>query len=383
MTSIAGPFDLAVVGGGIIGLAHAAMAARAGKRVVVIERDARANGASIRNFGFITVSGQERGDSWSLARRTRDIWAKIAGPAGIPIEQRGLYLTARSAEAMAVIEAFLATEMGEGCRLLSPDAFRTQSGGLGGADLMGALYSSHELRVESRFAIPLLAAWLAEQQGVTFLNETSVYAVAPPRLETSRGVIEAGAVVVCPGDDFSTLYPERIAAFDLQRCRLSMLKLADPGFRLPGALMSDLSLVRYRGYGALPEARALEAKLRAEQPRHFDNGVHLIVAQGGDGGLIVGDSHHYDRLPPPFAPASAEEDILDEYVRATGLAPPPVLERWTGTYAVADDRTYLIDTPEPDVRLVIVTSGTGASTGFGIAERVIADLFDLQPGDAA
>ena len=58
-------FDLAVVGAGMVGLAHAYAAARAGKRVVVIERDARANGASIRNFGFITVTGQERGESWT------------------------------------------------------------------------------------------------------------------------------------------------------------------------------------------------------------------------------------------------------------------------------------------------------------------------------
>jgi glycine/D-amino acid oxidase-like deaminating enzyme len=47
-------FDLAVVGGGVIGLAHAFTAAKAGKRVAVIERDARANGASLRNFGFIS-----------------------------------------------------------------------------------------------------------------------------------------------------------------------------------------------------------------------------------------------------------------------------------------------------------------------------------------
>jgi FAD dependent oxidoreductase TIGR03364 len=369
------PYDLAVIGGGIIGLAHAAMATRAGKRVVVIERDVRANGASIRNFGFITVTGQERGDSWTLARRTRDVWAEIAPLAGIPIEHRGLYVTARSAEAMAVIAAFLQTEMGEGCQPLSAAEFRDGCAGLGGAGLLGALYSPHELRVESRDAIPLLAAWLAET-GVTFLTETAVYAAAPPRLETSRGVVEAGAVVVCPGDDFSTLYPHRIAAYGLTRCRLSMLKLADPGYRLPAALMSDLSLVRYRGYGALPEARALAAKLRAEQPRHFANGVHLIVAQGSDGTLIVGDSHHYADLPPPFAPVSAEDDILDEFARALGHPAPPVLERWTGTYAVAADRTYLIDTPAPDVRLVIVTSGTGASTGFAIAERVIADLFD-------
>ena len=76
-------FDLAVVGGGILGLAHAWAAARMGKRVALIERDARANGASIRNFGFITVTGQERGDSWRLARRTRDVWAEVAPAAGI------------------------------------------------------------------------------------------------------------------------------------------------------------------------------------------------------------------------------------------------------------------------------------------------------------
>ena len=376
-------FDLVVVGGGVIGLAHAYVAARAGKRVAVIEKDVRANGASIRNFGFITVTGQERGDSWRLAHRTRDVWADVAEAAGLAVEQRGLYLTARSEEAIAVIEAFLKTEMGEGCRLLTADEFRKLAGGLGSADLQAALYSPHELRIESRDAIPALAAWLERAWNVTFFNETVVFEASPPQLRTSRGIIEADAVVVCPGDDFVTLYPHRIAQYRLRRCRLSMLKLADPGFRLPGALMSDLSLTRYRGYAALPEARALDAKLREEQPRHFENGVHLIVAQGGDNGLIVGDSHHYDRLPGPFAPASAEADILDEYVRAIGIEPPPVLERWTGVYAVAEDRTYLIDAPEPQVRLVIVTSGTGASTSFGIAERVISDLLGVNTEVAA
>ena len=183
-------------------------------------------------------------------------------------------------------------------------------------------------------------------------------------------------MVVCPGDDFVTLYPDRIAGYGLRKCRLSMLKLADPGFRLPSALMSDLSLTRYRGYAALPEARALRPSCAPSSRAIIENGVHLIVVQGADGGLVVGDSHHYDHLPGPFAPAEAEHAILDEYRRATGREAPPVLERWTGIYAVADDRTYLIDAPEDNVRLVIVTSGTGASTGFGIAERVIDDLFE-------
>lgn len=369
-------FDLAVVGAGIIGLAHAHAAAKAGLRVAVVERDVRANGASIRNFGFITVTGQARGESWRLARRTRDVWTDIAREAGLRVEQRGLYMTARSPEAVEVIEAFLATEMGEGCRLLSADQFRGIAAGMGGPGLAGVLFSPHEIRVESRTAIPALAAWLEQALDVSFFYGAAALEIAPPRIRTSRGEVEAGHIVVCPGDDFSTLYPDRIATFGLRRCRLSMLKLADPGIRLPGALMSDLGLTRYRGYSDLPQAMALEAKLRAEHPAAFDHGVHLIVAQGTGGELIVGDSHHYDDLPPPFAPAQAEDEILAEFRRASGLRRPPILERWTGTYAVAKDRTYLADEPEPGVRLVIVTCGAGASTGFGIAEQVIAGLLD-------
>ena len=58
-----------------------------------------------------------------------------------------------------------------------------------------------------------------------------------------------------------------------------------------------------------------------------------------------------------------------------------MLERWTGTYAVADERTFLIEAPEPGLRLVMVTTGAGASLCFGIAERTLDDLFGTK--DAA
>src|ERR1700751_3791993 len=101
-------YDLAVIGGGIVGLAHALAAARAGLRTVVIERDVRANGASIRNFGFITVTGQARGGFWRLARRSAEVWSEVAGPAGIEVEHHGLVLALRRPESVAVADAFLA-----------------------------------------------------------------------------------------------------------------------------------------------------------------------------------------------------------------------------------------------------------------------------------
>src|SRR5262245_56383442 len=104
-------YQLAIVGAGIVGLAHAVAAVRRGVSAVFIEREARPIGASIRNFGFITVTGQARGDTWRRARRSAQVWAEAAPRAGIAIEHRGLVLLARRAEAAPVLEAFLATEM--------------------------------------------------------------------------------------------------------------------------------------------------------------------------------------------------------------------------------------------------------------------------------
>jgi FAD dependent oxidoreductase TIGR03364 len=344
-------------------------------RVVVIDRDAQANGASVRNFGFITVTGQERGLSWARARRSCEVWEQVAREAGIPILQRGLWMSARRPEAVPLLEAFLKTEMGEGCELLSRGAAGARCREVVGADVQAVLASPIDLRVESREAIPKIAAWLAAHHGVEFLRDTAVLSVRPPRMETTRGVIDAGAAVICPGDDLASLFSQAIAKYQVTRCKLQMLRLADPGFRLPGVLMSDLGLIRYAGYSALPEALPLRARLEAEQGEHLRHGIHLIVTQSADGSLIVGDSHHYAHTPDGFADERVDQLILEEFAAATGRRPGNVRERWIGTYAACGDRSMFIDAPAPDVRLVVITSGTGASTGFAIGEEVIRDLF--------
>jgi FAD dependent oxidoreductase TIGR03364 len=367
------PFDLAVVGAGIVGLAHAYAATRLGKRVVVIEREPHATGASIRNFGFVTVTGQERGATWRRAGRSRDIWAAVAPQAGIAIEQRGLVVSLRHPLALAVARTFLETEMGEGCRLL--DAGERAALPFPTDGLAGVLHSPHDLRVESRLAIPRLATWLQEAWGVVFHYGAAVHSAEPPLLQTSRGPVEADAVIVCPGDDLATLFPDRIAAHRVSRCTLSMLRLASPGFRLPGAIMSDLGLVRYLGYAALPEAAALRAELARSHGEALAHGVHLIVTQSADGTLVVGDSHHYGPAAEPFMSARMEVLILEAFREALGLEAPPVVDRWSGTYASAEGMAMFVDAPAAAVRLVMVTSGTGASTAFAIAE-VIGALYE-------
>ncbi len=62
--------DVAIVGGGVLRLAHAYAAARRGHRVVVFERNPRAAGASARNFGMIWPIGQPSGEMHTMAMRT-------------------------------------------------------------------------------------------------------------------------------------------------------------------------------------------------------------------------------------------------------------------------------------------------------------------------
>lgn len=370
-------FDLIVVGAGIVGLAHAYTAARRGLKVCVIEKDAACIGASIRNFGFVTVTGQGAGDTWRRARRSREVWGEVAPQAGIDVVHQGLYLTAFRDKALAVLEQFMETEMAEGCELLelAEAARRAPALRLEGAHgpARAVLYSSHEARVESRTAIGLLAAWLAEAHGVVFRFGEQVLEVATPRVRTSRVTLHAERVAVCTNIELNGLFAERLAPHRLQLCQLHMLRVRPPeGFKLPGSVMADLSLVRYHGYSQLPAAQALLAQLEAEEGESLAHGIHLIVVQSADGSLVVGDSHHYGPVLEPFADTHVDALMLRHMQEALHLHDYTVTQRWVGTYPSSPVTDCLIDAPDDATRLVIVTSGTGASTAFGIAEEVFA-----------
>ncbi len=378
--SAAARFDLVVVGAGIVGLAHALHAARRGLRVAVVERDAVCIGASIRNFGFITVTGQGAGDTWRRARRSRDIWAELAPEVGIEVVHRGLLLPVRRPAAVAVLEAFMETSMAEDCVLYAGDDLRTgPAAAYEAVDLDGVramLFSPHELRVESRDAIPRLAAWLAERHGVAFHFGEAALEVEAPRVRTVYRTLFAERVVVCTGTPSSGLFAAEAASYGLTLCQLQMLRVQPhPGLRMPAAVMGELSLVRYRGYAALPAAAALHTQLQAEESASLEHGIHLIAVQSADDTLVVGDSHHYGAAPAPFALDEVDALILRHLRQTLALSQVRVVERWTGVYPVSTSASQddaLVIAPDAATRVVFVTSGTGASTAFALAEDVFS-----------
>lgn len=71
-----------VIGAGIVGLAMARSLAERNYRVTVFERNAKAVGASIKNFGMIWPIGQPTGKLFKRALRSKSIWKQVCSEAG-------------------------------------------------------------------------------------------------------------------------------------------------------------------------------------------------------------------------------------------------------------------------------------------------------------
>lgn len=368
-------YDVVVMGAGIIGLATAYAAARRGLKVAVVEKDSQCVGASIRNFGFVTVTGQRAGEHWQRAMSSRDIWAKLAPRAGIEVVHTGLLIPAYRAEAAAVCEAFLQTEMGEACRLLDEKKALQLVPSLQ-PEAECYLWSPHELRVESHQAIPQLATWLKEEYEVDFHWSTTVQHVELPCITTSEGTLKSRRFIGCPGHDFSLLPQEVLTEARLQICTLQMLRL-DSGVEnaLNTGVMSDLSLARYEGFTALPEAATLQQCLDEEMPDVLKAGIHLITVGSANGSLVVGDSHAYGSVEMPFARARYEQMILQAFDHVFDLPERRITERWVGSYASNDDTVFTWQ-PSADSLIGIITGGTGASTGFAFGEELVARILN-------
>src|SRR5262249_43726731 len=97
---------VAIVGGGIAGLAHAWSAARRGHRVMLFERHPRAVGASIRNFGTIWPIGQPHGVLYETALRSRRFWLELVRETGFWHANVGSIHLAYRPDELAVLEEF-------------------------------------------------------------------------------------------------------------------------------------------------------------------------------------------------------------------------------------------------------------------------------------
>ena len=369
-------FDDAVVGAGILGLAHAYHLARRGRRVIVFERTPRAMGASVRNFGMLWPIGQPPGPLRQMAMRSLQHWLQVLPSSSLWHEQTGsLHLAYRDDEAQVLREfGRELSAQGEAVDLLIPDQVQERTRTVKRDGLQLALWSPHEVCIDPREVIAGLPPWLAIRFGVVFEFGRTITAVETRRVISGQASWSAERVWICSGDELSLLFADQFEDCGLLRCKLQMMR-SQPfrqERRIGPMLASGLTLRHYSAFQNCPTLPALRRRVSEESPWFDRYGIHVLVSQNGCGELTIGDSHEYGAAIEPFDKTEVDEYILDylkTFVDVPGLR---IASRWHGTYAKHPTLPYVLVHPLPGVTAITGVGGAGMTLSFGLAEQVVA-----------
>lgn len=368
--------EVAIVGAGIVGLAHALAAARQGHRVTVFERHERAIGASIRNFGMVWPIGQPPGPLQERALRSRQVWLELAELGGFFRDPVGSLHLAYHADELAVMEEFvtIAQRTGYPVQMLTAQDVAQKSSAARREGLRGALWSETEVIVDPREAIGMLPQILETHFNVAFCFGSMVTEIHAPYLTVNGKTWRADQILVCSGTDFETLYPDLYQRSGLCKVKLQMMRTEPQpqGYRIGPALCGGLTLTHYGAYAHCPSLPALKQRIQQELPFAVDWHIHVMMSQNGRGELILGDSHEYGLTLDPFDRADINEFILN-YLQGFAIVPSwKIQETWHGIYAKLPGQTEFVAQPEAGVQVVNGLGGAGMTLSFGLAEAVLA-----------
>lgn len=363
-----------VIGAGIVGLAATRALAVRGYRVTVIEREQRAVGASVRNFGMVWPIGQPDGIAYETAQLSRSLWKQICDDAGIWHEEAGSLHLAYGKDEWRVLEELSEIYRGRNYQLLNADAVLQRSPAVKSQKLIGALYSPEELIIDPRDAIRKMPEWLSAKFDVQFSWGKAVTHVEHPVVRSGNESWNADEIYVCTGADFETLYPELYAAQPITKCKLQMLRIEPQtnNWRIGPSLCAGLSLLHYQAFKAAPSLTILKRRMEAQYPDHIKWGIHVMVSQNGAGELTVGDSHEYGLTHDPFDKAFINDLILDYLQQFARFKNNLITETWNGIYPkLTNGETHLVLRPGAGVTIINGLGGAGMTMSLGLCERLI------------
>jgi FAD dependent oxidoreductase TIGR03364 len=365
-----------VIGAGIAGLAMTRSLGERGYRVTVFERNDKAVGASIRNFGMIWPIGQPNNGLYERAVKSREIWKQVCREAGLWYEEAGsLHLAYETLEQQVMEEFVSVNRQLRPVKILQPAEVEALSPAVRTDGLKAALWSGDEMIIESRVAMEKLPQYLAEKYGAVFHFNTAITAVEGNRVKAGSRQWQADAIYICSGADFETLYPEIFAARHFTRCKLQMMRLAaqPENWRIGPALCGGLSMVHYKGFEVASSHAALRSHYEATLPGYLRWGIHVMVSQNGEGELTVGDSHEYSLAPDPFNRQQINDLILDYLRRFARFKNWSLLQSWNGIYPKRTNGAVdFVEEVEPGVTIVNGLGGAGMTFSFGLAEEILS-----------
>lgn len=359
--------DVVVIGGGIAGVSAALFLARAGRTVLLLERDAIAAGATGRNGGFVGLGtapnypdlvgrvGRERARAlWQLTVENRALVRRLIQDEQIECDFRQpghleLALADSALPALARRQA-----------MLTADGFPGEL--LGPARVQGMLELAIPTRVAGAFLTPEAAlldpvrfvqglARAAVVAGAQLARAT-VHALQPEgeslRVHTDRGVVLAGAGVVCINAWTRQLLP---------------------------MLTGILTPVRGQVLATAPVPRAFSCGMSAQvtpTEEYWQQTPSGSILLGGCRAVRPDRDVGTDDSAPTTDVQTALERVLPWLFPA--LPKLEITHRWAGVMAFTPDRLPIVDRVHglPRTWILSSCSGHGMSLIPRLAEHVAA-----------
>lgn len=396
--------DVAVIGGGVLGICTALFAARAGLSVVVLEKGRVAAEQSGRNWGWIRVQGRDEAEI-PIAMESQALWqdldAKAQGRLGL--RQLGVTYFARDMKELAGYQRWveMAKPYGVSSRILTREKLMELLGHPVGP-WVGGLHTPTDMKAEPWVAVPELAR-MARNDGALVCENCAVRTLdieagRVTGVVTEKGRIKAGQVVLT-GGSWSSLFLRRhgvdipqlsvrstvMATQPLPQVlntaavddRLAMRPRADGGYTLAPAAYGELftgpdALRHLRHYLPLALSGEFEIILRGPAPKHYPDALRTARRWDAD------ERSPFEKLRVLDPKPSGAK--ISEIKRRFAQAYPQVGEvetmaAWAGMIDVLPDVVPVVDHVAQLPGLITATGMCGHGFGIGPAfGRILADM---------
>lgn len=396
--------DLAVIGGGVLGICTALFAVRAGMSVVVLEKGRVAAEQSGRNWGWIRVQGRDEAEI-PIALEAQDLWLKLDAEAkgALGVRQVGVTYFARDMKELAGYQAWIeqAKPYGVSTHIMTRNKLMEVLGHPVGP-WVGGLHTPTDMKAEPWAAVPELAR-MTQAEGASILENCAVRALDVEAGRVTGVITEKGRVkaanVVLAGGSWSSLFLRRhgvdipqlsvrstamatgplpqVLASAAVDDRLAMRPRVDGGYTLAPAAYGELftgpDAVRHmRQYLPLALTGDFDIKLRGPAPRDYPDALRTKRFWQAD------ERSPFERMRVLHPQPNMAK--VSEIKRRFAQAYPQVGEvqtsaAWGGMIDVLPDVVPVVDHVAKLPGLIVATGMCGHGFGIGPAfGRILADM---------